>query len=131
MKRLKITFEQYHRLLINESSNSKGTFNYPNGILMSLAKLIGVKLKNFNLDVAENDLKKEETYKKIKEILNDEVKIKNIIEDLNNKGLIDSDKKILYKSDDFVNNFNKYAKKYGFNYNLTHSEIINKIMKNK
>ena len=131
MKVIKITLEQFNRLLLKEAENKKVEFNFNVEMILAMGKILGLNLKNYNLEIANNELKKESTYTKIKSILDDKEDLNKIIEDLKNKGLISADKKFIYDAEKIVTNFNSNAKENGFDCKLKHSELINNILKNK
>jgi hypothetical protein len=131
MKIIKITAEQFNRLLLKEASEKKVTFNYSIEMILAMGKILGLELKNYNLEVANKELKQESTYTKIKLILDDKEELNKIVDDLVNKGLIDADKKIKYDAEKIVDNYNSISKENGFECKLKHSEVINNILKNK
>ena len=132
MKVIKITLEQFNRLILREAENKKQPeFNFNIEMILAMGKILGLNLTNYNLEIANKQLKQESTYTKIKSILDDKEELTKIIDDLKAKSLISADKKFIYDAEKIVDNFNSNAKQNGFDCKLKHSELINNILKNK
>ena len=135
MKRLKITNEQYDRIILHEQKSrilmeaeQKG-LNHSNEVLLGVAKLMGLDVKGYNEKAADKALTKSEVMKSIKDSLESETKRKELIDDLKSKGFTDSN--ILYKADTIVKNFNKYSKENKLGYTMDDFSLVKKILKDK
>ena len=135
MKRLKITNEQYDRIILHEQKSrilmeaeQKG-LNNSNEVLLGIAKLMGLDVKGYNEKAADKALTKSEVMKSIKDSLESETKRKELIDDLKSKGFTDSN--ILYKADTIVKNFNKYSKENKLGYTMDDFSLVKKILKDK
>lgn len=135
MKRLKITNEQYDRIILHEQKSrilmeaeQKG-LNHSNEVLLGVAKLMGLDVKGYNEKAADKALTKSEVMKSIKDSLESETNRKELIDDLKSKGFTDSN--ILYKADTIVKNFNKYSKENKLGYTMDDFSLVKKILKDK
>jgi hypothetical protein len=135
MKRLKITNEQYDRIILHEQKSrilmeaeQKG-LNHSNEVLLGIAKLMGLDVKGYNEKAADKALTKSEVMKSIKDSLESETKRKELIDDLKSKGFTDSN--ILYKADTIAKNFNKYSKENKLGYTMDDFSLVKKILKDK
>jgi len=135
MKRLKITNEQYDRIILHEQKSrilmeteQKG-LNHSNDILLGIAKLMGLNIKGFNSTIADNAVKNKDTMKMIKNSLENTSKRQELIDDLISKGLVEPN--MLYKADSISSNFNKYSKENDLGYTMDNFSLVNKILKDK
>lgn len=135
MKRLKITNEQYDRIILHEQKSrilmeaeQKG-LEHSNEVLLGVAKLMGLDVKGYNEKTADKALTKSEVMKSIKDSLESETKRKELIDDLKSKGFTDSN--ILYKADTIAKNFNKYSKENKLGYTMDDFSLVKKILKDK
>jgi hypothetical protein len=135
MKRLKITNEQYNRIILHEQKSrilmeaeQKG-LNHSNEVLLGVAKLMGLDVKGFNTTIADKALTDSDVMKSIKDSLESETKRQELMDDLKSKGFMDS--KVLYKSDTIAKNFNKYSKENKLDYSIDSFNLVNKMLKDK
>ena len=135
MKRLKITNEQYNRIILHEQNSrilmeaeQKG-LNHSNEVLLGVAKLMGLNVKGFNATIADAALKKDDVMKSIKDSLQSETKRQELMDDLKAKGLLNSN--VLYKADTIASNFNKISKENNLNYSIDGFNLVNKMLKDK
>ena len=135
MKRLKITNEQYNRIILHEQKSrilmeaeQKG-LNHSNEVLLGVAKLMGLDVKGYNEKTADKALTNSEVMKLIKDSLESETKRKELMDDLKSKGFTDSN--ILYKADKIAKNFNKYSKENKLGYTMDDFSLVKKILKDK
>jgi hypothetical protein len=136
MTKLIITKEQYERLVINEQSSrviieNEQSLNTSNDILLGLAKIMGVNLTGFNLHKAENIIKNSKKMLELKKIIQNPEKRQGLIDDLNTKGMISPNDKVLYKSSDIADNFNKISKENGFDYKIDANGLIDNLLNNQ
>tara|TARA_R110000868_G_scaffold233970_1_gene487668 strand:+ start:65 stop:472 length:408 start_codon:yes stop_codon:yes gene_type:complete len=135
MKRLKITNEQYNRIILHEQKSrilmeaeQKG-LNYSNEVLLGIAKLMGLDIKGFNSTVADAAVKKDDVMKSIKDSLENSDKRQELIDDLIAKGLVKAN--MLYKADSIASNFNKFSKENKLGYTMDNFSLVKKILKDK
>lgn len=136
MAKLKITNEQYSRLILKEHNSrllneSEQSLNTSNDILLGLAKIMGVNLTGFNSNKAENIIKDSKKMLELKKIIQNPEKRQGLIDDLNSKGMINPNDKVLYKSTDIADNFNKISKENGFDYKIDANGLIDNLLKNQ
>jgi hypothetical protein len=136
MAKLKITNEQYSRLILKEHNSrllneSEQSLNTSNDILLGLAKIMGVSLTGFNSHKAENIIKDSKKMLELKKIIQNPEKRQGLIDDLNTKGMINPNDKVLYKSSDIADNFNKISKENGFDYKIDANGLIDNLLKNQ
>jgi hypothetical protein len=136
MAKLKITNEQYSRLILKEHNSrllneSEQSLNTSNDILLGLAKIMGVNLTGFNSHKAENIIKDSKKMLELKKIIQNPEKRQGLIDDLNTKGMINPNDKVLYKSSDIADNFNKISKENGFDYKIDANGLIDNLLKNQ
>jgi hypothetical protein len=135
MKRLKITNEQYDRIILHEQKSrilmeaeQKG-LNHSNEVLLGIAKLMGLDIKGFNSTVADAAVKKDDVMKSIKDSLENSDKRQELIDDLIAKGLVKAN--MLYKADSIASNFNKFSKENKLGYTMDNFSLVKKILKDK
>jgi hypothetical protein len=135
MKRLKITNEQYNRIILHEQKSrilmeaEQKSLNHSNEVLLGVAKLMGLDVKGYNEKTADKALTNSEVMKSIKDSLESETKRKELMDDLKSKGFTDSN--ILYKADKIAKNFNKYSKENKLGYTMDDFSLVKKILKDK
>ena len=135
MKRLKITNEQYNRIILHEQKSriimesEQKSLNHSNEVLLGIAKLMGLNIKGFNATIADSAVKKDDVMKSIKDSLEDSNKRQELIDDLIAKGLVKAN--MLYKADSIASNFNKFSKENNLGYNMDNFSLVNKILKDK
>lgn len=136
MAKLKITNEQYNRLILKEHDSrilneTESSLNTSNDILLGLARIMGVNLTGFNSHKAESIIKDSSKMSELKKIIQNPEKRQGLIDDLNNKGMINPNDKVLYKSTDIADNFNKISKENGFDYKIDANGLIDNLLKNQ
>lgn len=135
MTKIKITKEQYEKILINEQSNrlinegSDLTFNNSGDVLMGFSKLLGLKLTNQNKLTADKATNNPDILLAIKKTILDQDKREQLIDDLKNKGMSDPEKKLIHNYEQIVINFNKYAEALGLTDRLNNSGLLNAILR--
>ena len=121
--KIRIPESQYNRQILNEEKEIQ--FNFDVDTILGFAKLIGLPLKGQNEFLANRALDNEAVLTKIYSIMNNVDKKNQIIDDLNNKGMVDADKKLHDNIETVVSNFNKYSK--GKEVKL--DSVLNKILR--
>ena len=121
--KIRITESQYNRLLLNEEKEIQ--FNFDVDTILGFAKLIGLPLKGQNEFLANSALDNDAVLTKIYSIMSDVDKKNEIIDDLNNKGMVNADKKLHDNIETVVSNFNKYSK----GKELKLDSVLNKILR--
>ena len=116
MKKIKITKEQYDRLIISEqkrlvNKNSDILKENVKEIVFGVAKLMDLPLTGHNELIAKKALSNAESMKKIKDTLEDEDKTKELIELMKEKGMENSSTILNKKADKIISNFNKLSDK--------------------
>lgn len=135
MTKIKITKEQYEKILIREQSerllneNSENSFNHNNEIIMGFAKILGLKLTKQNSLAANKAINNIKTLSDIKLNLLDADKREKLIQDLESKGMVDPTNKIIKNYQKIVNNFNKYASELKMEDKLKEEELLNHILR--
>lgn len=127
MTKIKITNEQYGRLILNEAQSS---LNTSNDVLLGLAKIMGVNLSGFNSHKADNIVKDSKKMLELKNIIQNSNKREGLIDDLKTKGMIEPNDKVLYKANDIANNYNKISLENGFDYKINSNGLIDDLLKN-
>jgi hypothetical protein len=136
MAKLIITKEQYERLIINEQSSrviteNEQSLNNSNDILLGFAKIMGVNLSGFNSHKADGVIKDSKKMLELKNIIQNSDKRQGLIDDLNAKGMIESNDKVLTKADEIANNYNKISNNNGFDYKIDVDGLMNDILNNQ
>jgi len=125
--KLIITESQYNRIFLTEEKELN--FNYDNDTILAFGKMIGLDFKGQNGFLADRALKNKNVLSTIYDIMNNAERKKNIIDDLNNKGMKNSDKKLHDNIEKIVNNFNTHAKENGFEKTLNLDIVLNKLLR--
>jgi hypothetical protein len=135
MTKLKITKEQYQRILIHEQKermlveDKDVSFNHDKLTLMGFAKILGLNLTKQNKIDADKATNSIQVMSNIKTIISDPKKREELIQDLENKGMVEPHKKIVTNYQKIVSNFNQYAKALGMEDELTESGLLNNILR--
>ena len=135
MKKLKITKEQYEKILIHEQKerllmeDKEVSFNHDKLALMGFAKILGIKLTKQNEIDANKATNSTKVMSNIKSIISDPKKREELIKDLESKGMVEPHKKMVTNYQKIVSNFNKYAKALGMEDELTESGLLNNILR--
>lgn len=111
MAKLKITQEQYNKIILHEqSSRSHLLVETTNEVVLGVAKLAGLKLSGHNETVAKNALNDVKTMGLIKTTLEDNDKVKDLVKKMEEKGMKDVEMFLSKNVDSIVNNYNQHAK---------------------
>jgi hypothetical protein len=135
MAKLKITKEQYERILIHEQKqrmlveDKDVSFNHDKLTLMGFAKILGLSLTKQNKIDADKATNSTHVMSNIKTIISDPKKREELIQDLETKGMIEPHKKMITNYQKIVSNFNQYAKALGMEDELTESGLLNNILR--
>lgn len=111
MAKLKITQEQYNKIILHEqTSRSSLLTETTNEVILGVAKLAGLKLSGHNDIVAKNALNDAKTMGLIKSTLEDENKVKELVKKMEEKGMKDVEQFLSKNVDSIVKGYNEYAK---------------------
>lgn len=125
--KIRITESQYNRLLLNEEKDIQ--FNFDVDTILAFAKLIGLPLKGQNDFLANKALKNKDVLSKIYSIMTSVDQKNKMIDDLGNKGMVDSDEKLHDNIEKIVNNFNEHSTESGLSKPLNLDVVLNKILR--
>lgn len=118
MKKIKITSNQYNRLLLHEQQ-SRSKFKILNEgskeVVLGVSMLMGLNLSGLNKEMAEKALNDEKVMSEIFTTLEDENKIKELISNLEEKGMVNAQEKLASKAKDIINNYNEISEKNNMN----------------
>lgn len=121
--KIRITESQYSRLFLNEEKEV--SFNFDNDTILAFGKLIGLPMKGQNGFLADRALKNQDVLSKIYSIMNSVDEKNKMIDDLENKGMKDSDKKLHDNIEKIVKNFNNHSTEK----QLKMDVVLNKILR--
>jgi hypothetical protein len=111
MAKIKITTEQYNKILLHEQNNrlnsSKKLNEGVKEVVLAVSKLMGLKLSGLNKEMADKALKDKAVMREILSTFEDVNKIKNLISSLEEKGMENAKDKLSTNAKDIVNNYNK------------------------
>ena len=111
MAKLKITQEQYNKIILHEqASRSSLLIETTHEVVLGVAKLAGLKLSGHNDTVAKNALNDAKTMSLIKSTLEDEGKVKELVKKMEEKGMKDVESFLSKNVDSIVKGYNEYAK---------------------
>jgi hypothetical protein len=111
MAKIKITTEQYNKILLHEQNNrlnsSKKLNEGQKEVVLAVSKLMGLELSGLNKEMADKALKDKAVMREILSTFEDVNKIKNLISSLEEKGMENAKDKLSTNAKDIVNNYNK------------------------
>jgi hypothetical protein len=111
MAKIKITSEQYNKILLHEQNNrlnsSKKLNEGQKEVVLAVSKLMGLELSGLNKEMADKALKDKAVMREILSTFEDVNKIKNLISSLEEKGMENAKDKLSTNAKDIVNNYNK------------------------
>lgn len=111
MAKLKITQEQYNKIILHEqTSRSSLLTETTHEVVLGVAKLAGLKLSGHNDTVAKNALNDAKTMGLIKSTLEDENKVKELVKKMEEKGMKDVESFLSKNVESIVKNYNQHAK---------------------
>lgn len=119
-----LTESQYNRLFLKEEKNI--SFNFDNDTILAFGKLIGLPMKGQNAFLSDKALKNPNILNKIYSIMTNVDEKTKMIDDLNNKGMSDSEKKLHDNIETIINSFNEYSKDKKLNLNSVLNSILRK-----
>lgn len=85
--KIKITEDQYKKILLHEHSNRSLINEQDNEVVLGIASLAGLGLTGHNKIVADKALGKEDILSKIKSTLENKDKLKSIVDNFEEKGM--------------------------------------------
>lgn len=141
MKKIKITKEQYDRLIISEQTRiitnqnsllsesvNKNAELLEEGwkeVVLGVAMLMGLQLTGQNDLTAKKALSDINTINQIEATLEDDAKIQELIDAMKEKGMKDPSAMLAKNANEIVNNFNKLSNKEKLNVKLTDVTVNN------
>ena len=131
MSKIKITYEQYNRLILNEQKNRSHKINLNEDmkeVLLGVSLLMDINLSGQNKEVAEKAIKTDSTMLEIKKVLEDSNKLNQLVAALTEKGYNDAEIKMAKKANEVVNKFNDYAESNNIKHRLD-TEAFNNLVK--
>lgn len=141
MAKLKITKEQYNRILIREqqarlkasgdilnenlSTNPELLEEGWKEVVLGVAMMMGVGLSGQNKAMAQDAVKNEKTMAQIKATLEDESKIEELSGKLEEKGMKNADEKLVDNAEHVMDQFNEIAKNNNIKYRVNTKVVTN------
>jgi len=111
MVKLKITQEQYNKIILHEqASRSSLLVETTNEVILGVAKLAGLKLSGQNEIIANKALNDNKTMDLIKSTLEDKNKVKELVGKMEEKGMKDVESFLSKNVGGLVKKYNQYAK---------------------
>lgn len=118
MAKIKITSEQYNKILLHEQStrlaSSKLLKEATKEVVLAISSLMDLNLSGLNKEMAEKALKDKTVMSGILDTFEDENKIKELISNLEEKGMENAKEKLSVKAKNIVDNYNKASKEIKF-----------------
>ncbi len=122
--KIRITESQYNRLFLKEEKDV--SFNFDNDTILGFGKLIGLPMKGQNEFLANKALKNQDVLSKIYFIMTNIDDKNKMIDDLGNKGMKDSEKKLHDNIEKIVSNFNNHSTEKQLNMDIVLNKILRK-----
>ena len=108
--KLKITQKQLDTIILNEQNSRLNILTETTKeVVLSIAMLAGVKLSGQNEFVAKNALKDTKIMSEVKDTLEDDDKINDLVDSMVDKGMKDPKNMLFKNADKIISNFNKNA----------------------
>lgn len=108
--KLKITQKQLDTIILNEQNSRLNILTETTKeVVLSIAMLAGVKLSGQNEFVAKNALKDAKIMSEVKDTLEDDDKINDLVDSMVDKGMKDPKNMLFKNADKIISNFNKNA----------------------
>jgi hypothetical protein len=108
MKKIKITKKQYETILEHEKDNR--SLLKENNMLLGLSLLAGIKLTGQNEFLAKNSLSDGKFLNQIKDTLESDDKIKELVDQLKEKGMKNPENTLSTNAQKIIDSFNQYSK---------------------
>jgi len=122
MTKIKITSEQYNKILLHEQhvrTNSLKTLNEGiKEVVLGVSMLMGINLTGLNKEQAEKALKDKNVMLEISSTFENESKIDELIKNLEEKGMVNAKEKLSSKANQVITKFNKISEENNFGINL-------------
>lgn len=147
MIKLKITKKQYDSLILNESENrlkessniiinedTNSSLILNEGfkdVVLSVAMLLGIGLTGQNKLIAQNAVKNSNTMAEVKSTLENEDKIKSLVDAMKNKGMEDPSDVLSKNAEKLIDNYNKIASDNKIKYKVDVKAVNNLLSLNK
>jgi hypothetical protein len=130
MTKIKITESQYNKILLNrqtEALSNQPIINEGWGdIVLGVALLLGVKLSGQNEIIGQNAISDDNIMGQIKQTLEDDTKIKELVKSFTDKGMNNPDTRFAKNAKNIVTKFNDIAKTNGKDYRIS-TKVINNL----
>lgn len=147
MKKIKITSEQYNKILLNEKEArlkasdvviNESDIQQPElleeglkEVLLGVALLMGVNLSGQNKVLADNALKSDSTMAQIKTTLEDETKTKELAKIFAEKGMQNPELKLAQNAEKIADAYNEIAADNDIKYKVTDKVVTNLVALNR
>jgi uncharacterized protein YjhX (UPF0386 family) len=130
MAKIKITESQYNKILLNRqiealSNQSIITESYGD-VVLGVAVLLGINLSGQNKIIGQNAIGDDNIMGQIKQTLEDDTKVKELVKSFTDKGMTNPDTKLAKNAKNIVNKFNEIAKANGKDYRIS-TKVINNL----
>ena len=117
MTKIKITTEQYNRILLHEQESRTKSTNVLNenlkGVVYGVALILGINLTGQNKEIGEESLKNQKVMDDIKATFENDDKLNDLVDALEEKGVRNPSDKLSSNPEELVNKYNKIAKENG------------------
>ena len=117
MTKLKITKEQYEKILLHEQQTRMKTPTVLNenlkGVVYGVALILGINLTGQNKEIGEESLRNQKVMDDIKATFEDEDKLTDLVDALEEKGVKNPTDKLSNNPEELVNKYNKIAEENG------------------
>ena len=131
MKRLKINKKQYNTIIVNEQKerltepSNKLIGEGMKEVVLGVGLMLGLRLTGQNDAIAHDVVTSPAIMTEIKTILEDENKIKELVDLLGEKGMKNPEDKLAEKATKIVTKYNKLATEIGIDERITMKGIYN------
>lgn len=105
MTRIRITEQQYNRILLSEEKERLNECS--NDVLLVIASLAGIDLTGNNKMIADRSKQNPNIMSKVKSTLGNEDELKGLVKSLEGKGLKNPNKFLSMNADKIIKNYNE------------------------
>lgn len=127
MTKIRITEKQYEAILSHKKMLKEGeeaiTSNLD--VILAISTIIGLNITGHNKIKADMALKSESVFNKIKETLESEDELEELVKSFEIKGLKNPEKKLKEMMSSLISKFNNLSKENGFNIKLSPTAMVN------
>lgn len=126
MSKIKITQKQYNAILLHEQKIRTSLIKEDvKKNLLAISLLAGIGLTGQNERIANDTIKHSENMDSIKDTLEDDLKIKELVDGLTEKGLKNPENFLAKNADKIIKKFNEISEKEGFKSKLDFVALSN------